>query len=73
VLVGELLADLFQLIPVGQVGGDAFGLAVSGERFDGVVDVAGILAMRTALPPRRRRRRSGASSRRRRRPPASDR
>ena len=44
VIVGQLLADPFDLVPVGQVGADAVGRAVLGQGLDGVLDPAGVLA-----------------------------
>jgi hypothetical protein len=44
VLAGQLLADPLHLHPVGQVGGDAGGFAVLGQRLDRVVDPAGVQA-----------------------------
>ena len=43
-LIGQLLADPFDLVPVGQVGADAVGRAVLGQGLDGVLDPAGFLA-----------------------------
>jgi hypothetical protein len=37
-----LLEDPFHLLPIGQIGGDAVGLAVLGPRSDGVIDLAGV-------------------------------
>jgi hypothetical protein len=44
VLVGQLPAYPFGLLTIGQVGGDAVGLAVLGQCLDGVVDLAGVQA-----------------------------
>jgi hypothetical protein len=44
VLVSQLLADPGHLHPVGQIGGDAVGRAVLGQRLDGVVDAVLVLA-----------------------------
>jgi len=44
VLLGQLPAYPFDLLTIGQVGGDAVGLAVLGQCLDGVVDLAGVLA-----------------------------
>ena len=43
-LVGQLLADPLDLVPVGQLGGDAVGLAVLGQFLDRVVDPVLVLA-----------------------------
>jgi hypothetical protein len=44
VLVGQFPAYPFDLLTIGQVGGDAVGLAVHGQCPDGVVDLAGVLS-----------------------------
>jgi hypothetical protein len=44
VLLGQLPAHPFGLLTIGQVGGDAIGLAVLGQCLDGVVDLAGVLS-----------------------------
>jgi hypothetical protein len=44
VLAGQVPAHPFDLLTIGQVGGDAVGLAVLGQGLDGVVDLAGVLA-----------------------------
>jgi hypothetical protein len=44
VVAGQLLADPLDLVPVGQVGGDAVGRAVLGQCLDRVVDAVLVLA-----------------------------
>jgi hypothetical protein len=44
VLVGQFPSYPFDLLTIGQVGGDAVGLAVVGQCLDGVVDLAGVLS-----------------------------
>src|SRR5262249_25214264 len=44
VLVGQSPANPFGLLTIGQVGGDAAGVAVLGQGLDGVGDLVGVLS-----------------------------